>query len=557
MQKILLYTIFAFITFIGFSQNQEIDSIKTVLETLPADSNKVNTLITLSSYFYRTSPAEAIRYGITANDLAEQIDFQKGAGYAQKSIGMGHYYQGDYANALISWQQALEIFQSIDHKVGEANMLNNLGAVYFNEGQDTKANGYYLQSLKLAEEVGDKLRIATALQNIGSVYYNKPATYHEALRYYYQALPIMMELEDYEAIGAVSVNMGEIFLSDSIPYFSSIYKVDTALYNPDTALYYFEKALDAYQNSKTGNIPYALNSLGKVYVELNDFTNAVNYQKQAIEIAENNNAPLEQAISYTGLGDSYRHFKHYRSAISSYLVALDYSEDLDANYLRKEAYEGLSSCYAELKDYTNAYKYQNLLTTIKDTLYNIDRDKDMQALTLFSEIDRKQNQIGLLTKDKELQELDIRRQKTMRNATGIVGFLLLLLAIGLFGRYRYTRKTSRIIAAEKERSDNLLLNILPEEIAEELKENGKASPKHYDTVSVLFTDFKGFTKIAEKLTPQQLVEELNHCFLEFDFIIDEFNLEKIKTIGDAYMCAGGIPIKNTTNPDDRKMVRNF
>ena len=117
-------------------------------------------------------------------------------------------------------------------------------------------------------------------------------------------------------------------------------------------------------------------------------------------------------------------------------------------------------------------------------------------------------------------------------------------------RYRYTRKTNKIIAAEKERSDNLLLNILPEEIAEELKENGKATPKHYDTVSVLFTDFKGFTKIAEKLTPQELVEELNHCFLEFDFIIDKFNLEKIKTIGDAYMCAGGIPVKNTTNPVD-------
>jgi class 3 adenylate cyclase len=69
-------------------------------------------------------------------------------------------------------------------------------------------------------------------------------------------------------------------------------------------------------------------------------------------------------------------------------------------------------------------------------------------------------------------------------------------------------------------------------------------------VSVLFTDFKGFTKIAEKLTPAELVEELNTCFLEFDHIIDKHNLEKIKTIGDAYMCAGGIPVANDTNPVD-------
>ncbi|MEZ5083512.1 MAG: adenylate/guanylate cyclase domain-containing protein [Bacteroidales bacterium] len=83
-----------------------------------------------------------------------------------------------------------------------------------------------------------------------------------------------------------------------------------------------------------------------------------------------------------------------------------------------------------------------------------------------------------------------------------------------------------------------------------MKEKGTATPKHYDKVSVLFTDFKGFTNHAEKLTPQELIEELNLCFLEFDKIIDKHKLEKIKTIGDAYMCAGGIPVANETNPFD-------
>jgi len=94
------------------------------------------------------------------------------------------------------------------------------------------------------------------------------------------------------------------------------------------------------------------------------------------------------------------------------------------------------------------------------------------------------------------------------------------------------------------------LNILPEETAEELKEKGSATPKHYDKVSVLFTDFVGFTHIAARLTPEALVLELNKAFLAFDGIIDKYNLEKIKTIGDAYMCAGGIPVSNDTNPID-------
>ncbi|MDZ4205113.1 MAG: adenylate/guanylate cyclase domain-containing protein [Bacteroidales bacterium] len=149
-----------------------------------------------------------------------------------------------------------------------------------------------------------------------------------------------------------------------------------------------------------------------------------------------------------------------------------------------------------------------------------------------------------------MKELDIRRQKVIMNATGLIGFLILLLAIGLYNRYRYIRKTKRIIENEKLRSEKLLLSILPFEIAEELKDKGAATPKKYDIVSVLFTDFVGFTKIAERLNPDQLVAELNTRFLEFDRIIVKHGLEKIKTIGDSYMCAGGIPIANTHNAVD-------
>jgi len=171
-------------------------------------------------------------------------------------------------------------------------------------------------------------------------------------------------------------------------------------------------------------------------------------------------------------------------------------------------------------------------------------------MTLSYEVEKKQGDIDLLTKDNALQELNLQRQRIAIYAAGSTGFLLLLLALGIFNRYKYVRRTKKIIENEKDRSEKLLLNILPVETAQELKEKGFATPKHYDVVSVLFTDFKGFTKIAEKLTAQELIEELNYCFFEFDKIIDKHNLEKIKTIGDAYMCAGGIPVANKSNPVD-------
>lgn len=106
------------------------------------------------------------------------------------------------------------------------------------------------------------------------------------------------------------------------------------------------------------------------------------------------------------------------------------------------------------------------------------------------------------------------------------------------------------LRAEKDKSEALLLNILPKETAQELIERGEATPRHYEQVTILFTDFQAFTKSASDITPQELVSTLNECFTAFDEIIGRHNLEKIKTIGDAYMCAGGIPTENTTNAVD-------
>jgi class 3 adenylate cyclase len=106
------------------------------------------------------------------------------------------------------------------------------------------------------------------------------------------------------------------------------------------------------------------------------------------------------------------------------------------------------------------------------------------------------------------------------------------------------------VVAEKKKSDDLLLNILPEEVAEELKAKGSAEAKLINEVTVLFTDFKGFTQLSEKLSPKELVGEINTCFSAFDHIMQKHGVEKIKTIGDAYMAAGGLPTPNITHAED-------
>ncbi len=143
-------------------------------------------------------------------------------------------------------------------------------------------------------------------------------------------------------------------------------------------------------------------------------------------------------------------------------------------------------------------------------------------------------------------------------------FSYLLLSIMVFGLYNSVRfiatanlelnvKLKELITIaekEKNRSEKLLLNILPVEVAEELKDEGFVKPVLYENVTILFTDFEGFTKIAERMSPEELLKTLDASFTKFDQIIEKYKLEKLKTIGDSYMCAGGLPIKNNTHPVD-------
>ena len=106
------------------------------------------------------------------------------------------------------------------------------------------------------------------------------------------------------------------------------------------------------------------------------------------------------------------------------------------------------------------------------------------------------------------------------------------------------------LKAEKQRSDELLLNIMPFEIAEQLKKKGSARSKKYKTATVMFGDFANFTGLTKHMSVSELIRELNEYVRTFDEIIERHFVEKIKTIGDAYMCAGGLPLKNNSNPFD-------
>jgi class 3 adenylate cyclase len=167
---------------------------------------------------------------------------------------------------------------------------------------------------------------------------------------------------------------------------------------------------------------------------------------------------------------------------------------------------------------------------------NREKIKSIAEMQTKYETEKKEQQIKLLDAENKTRE-------TQRNFLFAGAILLFLLAGSIF---MGLMKTAR----ERKKSDELLLNILPVKVADELKKTGSAEAKYFEQVTVMFTDFKNFTSISEKLAPAELVTILHTCFTAFDRIIQKYNLEKIKTIGDSYFCAGGLPVPNNTHAFD-------
>lgn len=206
-----------------------------------------------------------------------------------------------------------------------------------------------------------------------------------------------------------------------------------------------------------------------------------------------------------------------------------------------------ANIYAGINDYKSAYGFLNKFLELNASYLDEERVKAVTEMMEKYESEKKARQIQQLELDKLDATLRTERITNTRNRYLYIGIVFLLGAIGIYTRLRYVHKSRTAIQKEKDISEGLLLNILPASVAAELKQKGYAEAMHHDVASIIFSDFKGFTTISEALTATELVAEINTCFKAFDHIMTKYGIEKIKTIGDAYMAAAGIPINNSAS----------
>ena len=498
--------------------------MKVVLRT-ESDTAKVRLIISAAQASRGSDSRKSVALAKQALEIAKKADFQWGIAMAHRVEGYAYYDLSEYPEALSQLEKALNGFEKLNDQTAIAAILNGMGAIFFEKGDDTKAIELYLKGMKIAEAVGDRKRKHTIETNLGAVYQRKEKTRDQAIIYYDRALQGFKDLGRMEDYRFTSANIGEIHLeNDSLKL----------------AEKYFLNALEGSGNSLNDCFP--LTKLGDLYARRGEFKKAEDFQNRSISIAEKMDGLMQLTDALIGRARLQVLKKDYAGAIETYGRSLTISKSLELAYNRRDIYKELARLHGLLGNFKEAFNYQLKLDGLKDTLFNTDEQNKIQQLQFNFDLGQKQAQL-------DLKDLRIRQQEYIGYGAAVFVLLLAVIAIVIWRQYSYARKTNAIIQAERDRSKELLFNILPEETAYELETNGFAKTRYYEQVSVLFTDFKGFSTIAGKLTPQALVAELNDYFVTFDMITDKNNLEKIKTIGDAYMCAGGLP-----TPDNNHAV---
>lgn len=396
---------------------------------------------------------------------------------------------------------------------------------YFQKGNIKKLQGDLEDALKALFKSGEAARKANYSKGEGNTYcaiadiYAVSNNHPNARNYYTKAIATLRQSNDSIALASAILNAGDEFLNNII--------YDSALLHFKEAGIIFEKV-----NYLIGKA-YTLGNIGMVYANTGQTNLAEKNINEAIRILEEAEDYYPICVYLISMCDIYLKKGDQPTAMNYAKRSLQLAEQYGLKEQISDANLKLSELYEKTGNTAESYKYYKNYIAYRDSVNNIKSVQAIADLRTDFEVSKKQTEVDLLNQEKRNQRIML-----------ISVFIILGLAIILLGTLYWYYKT---ISREKKRSESLLLNILPAETAKELKLNGKVDAVKFDEVTVLFTDFVAFSKLAEHTEPVKLVQSIDFYFKGFDEITTKYGLEKIKTIGDSYMCACGLPTANKTH----------
>ncbi len=448
------------------AQNKKIiDSLQKIYSSSPQDSLKSLALSEIANEYRPSNPDTALLLSKKSYKIAKNINFEKGIawaalrkadawrrknsldsalnsykeaqvlfdkipdtnlgkGAAYNGVGSVSFSQGEYVLALESFEKALFFRKLTPDKMGISISLNGVGNSYYGIGNYPTALNYYQQSLKMKEEIKDSLGIGISFNNIAQIYYQQKQ-YDTAVVYLQKSMLIKEQMKDKSGMTYSLNNIAGVYFDQK--------KYATALQ------YHFKSlALKEELNDHRG-IATSYNNIAQVYVVQKKYAEAANYYSKALSIEKQQKDQQGMVYSLNGLAKIGKETKKYDESNKNAIEALTIAKNINALAEQKDVYETLYQV-AKLQGQTaKALTYFELYKAISDSLFNTEKMKVLNSLNSSYELNKHQQQIMLLQKDKILQEsqLKLKEEEAKELRTYTLAFAVAFLSFGLLAFVLY------------------------------------------------------------------------------------------------------------------------
>lgn len=590
-QSVIL-TVWFVLPGVSFSQSGNVaDSLESLLSKQKQDTNRIQLLNDLGWEYKFDSPEKAKALLDSSISLSKTLHFRKGEATALNYRGVVEDIHGNSDMAVEYFEKSLQLRQELGDLKGVASLYNNMGNVRENQGDYLSALDYYQRSLRIREELKDTTRMMRAYYNMAIVQ-ESMGNYPEALDYIFRFLEFAESSNNKENIANARNVIGNIKvetdrLQEALDYYTKAQELQNELGNEwevtavmnnianlkdamaedrmekgdlskevlnlfNEAIALHKEALKirvrledyAGQAETFNNMGYVLKNLGSFFKDRDQksaadrtWQEAEGYLRKALVLRENEHDQAGIMEAYNGLADIRRRQNRFPEALEFTNKYLEIAKEIQDAKFQQNGLKDLARIYYKLGDFKKAYDYRKDYDELRYTRFNEEKIKNEERREIAYSDRKKQIEIEHQEAELKVRDAQLKTASTIQYSLLGGALLFILLALILYNR-------NKIIKTEKQRSESLLLNILPRQTADELKKFGKASARRYEQVSVIFTDFKGFTSIAESCSPEELLTQLDECFAAFDEIAVKYGVEKIKTIGDAWLGVAGLPEKH-------------
>jgi tetratricopeptide (TPR) repeat protein len=428
-------------------QARNIDSLLNIISKNPHDTIKANCYNYLSQEFLNTDAQKAKLYVQNALDLSKKNNYKKGLAFSYHLMGT-IYYQSNIDKGLEYFMLSINASKEINDKHTMSSTYNNLGNLYNQKGDYEKALKYYLISLGLDEELNNRSGMASSYNNVGLIYWMQ-SNFDKAQEYFEKSLHIYKNLNKKDGIAAAYSNIG------GVAYYKD---------KKDVALNFFYKAYEIYSevDNKSG-CATSLANISEILIEQKKYAEAIEICFKAIALQELLGNKSDMVYTLLSIAKNYVEQAKYVKAIEVLNNAIQLSKELNAQLLLSKSYLLMADVNEKANNYIEALKYHKLHIAVNDSLFTKESNAQIAEMNAKYENDKKNKEIELLTKEKEIQELnqDVERGRNLmiRNIL-IVGLIFIfILAFVLYNRTKVKQRANNILSEKNKNIEDQKVQI--------------------------------------------------------------------------------------------------